>query len=106
MAEQGTDAIGPIEVVDNVAAERYEAHVAGEMGIATYRRQGDSIVFTHTEVPPAIAGHGVADALVHTALDAARAQGLRVVPACHFVDAFMQRHPEYDDLRKGSPAGR
>ena len=48
--------------------------------------------------PPAIEGHGVGSKLVRGALDAARDQGLRVVPQCPFVAAYIKRHPEYEDL--------
>jgi hypothetical protein len=36
---------------------------------------------------------------VRAALAFARAQGLRVRPACAYADAWMRRHPDYDDLR-------
>ena len=32
-------------------------------------------------------------------LEAARADGLKVVPLCPFIAAWMKKHPEYDDLR-------
>jgi predicted GNAT family acetyltransferase len=32
-------------------------------------------------------------------LEAARADGLHVVPICPFIAAWMKKHPEYDDLR-------
>ena len=45
-----------------------------------------------------VGGRGVAGDLVKAALDYARAQGLRVVPACSYSAAYVQRHPEYADL--------
>jgi predicted GNAT family acetyltransferase len=88
-----------IVVTDNPAADRYEATVDGEFAVAVYRRHAGTITFTHTGVPPAIEGRGVANALARTALDAARRDGLRVVPLCPFFAAYVRRHPEYDDLR-------
>jgi predicted GNAT family acetyltransferase len=96
-------AAAPITVTDDVAAGRYEANVDGGLAYAQYRRRGGVIVFIHTLVPHEIAGRGVADALARRALDAARAAGLHVVPRCPFFEAFMRRHPEYDDLRVPSP---
>ena len=52
----------------------------------------------HTEVPEALAGRGVASKLIRGALEMVRAQGLKVVPQCPFVAAYMGKHPEYDDL--------
>ena len=94
-------------VVDAPDAQRYEAHVADVDAIGTlhYLLHDGAIVFTHTEVPPALEGHGVASALARFALDDARRRGLRVRPFCPFVAAFIRRHHEYADLVDGA-AGR
>jgi predicted GNAT family acetyltransferase len=89
------------KVINNAAASRYELSVDGGTAIAVYQRQGDVVAFTHTEVPPALGGHGVASTLVKSALDDVRAHGLRVIPACEFVAAYMERHPEEQDLLAG-----
>ena len=85
-------------VRDNRAEHEFEMAVDGERAIAAYQREGDTIVFTHTVVPPAIEGRGVGSKLVRAALDAARDQHLTVVPQCPFVAAYIERHPEYRDL--------
>ena len=36
--------------------------------------------------------------LVRGALEAVRARGLKVVPRCDFVRAYMAKHPEFGDL--------
>ena len=86
------------EVVDNPDAGRFELTEDGETAVADYMRDGDTITFTHTIVPPALEGQGVGSRLVKAALDDARAKGLRVVPQCSFVAAYIDRHPEYRDL--------
>ncbi|WNV74679.1 GNAT family N-acetyltransferase [Geodermatophilus sp. DSM 44513] len=68
------------------------------LGLAAYRRQGDRVVFTHTEVDPAAGGRGVGSSLVRGALDDVRTRGLRAVPLCPFVRAWLDRHPDYADL--------
>jgi predicted GNAT family acetyltransferase len=65
--------------------------------MAVYHREGNSLVFTHTEVPPADEGKGVGSRLVRAALDDARRRGLKIVPACSFVFDFVRRHPEYGE---------
>ena len=60
---------------------------------------GGAMRITHTIVPPAIGGRGVAGLLVRAALDHARNAGLKVVPRCSYADAWMRRHPAYGDLR-------
>lgn len=84
-----------MNVRHNEAAGRYELDTEHGLAIAVYRQQGDSRVFTHTEVPPADEGKGVGAALVRAALDDTKAQGFKIVPACSFVVAFVRRHPEY-----------
>ena len=53
----------------------------------------------HTEVPREFEGRGIGSALVKAMLELARAEGLKVKPLCSFVSAYMQRHPEFADLR-------
>jgi predicted GNAT family acetyltransferase len=56
------------------------------------------MIFTHTFVPDALRGRGIAAVLVRTALEEARRTGRRVVPRCSYVAEFIQRHPEFRDL--------
>lgn len=90
-----------VEVVHNEEDHRFEATVDGYLAVAEYRRQGSTIVFIHTEVPPAIEGTGIGQRLVRAGLDFAREHELRVVPRCPFVAAFIRRHPEYSSLVDG-----
>ena len=86
-------------VTDNAERERYEIHVDGSLaGFAEYRGHTDTRTFTHTEVDERFEGQGVGSRLVHDALEDARRQGLKVIPMCPFVKAYMGRHPEYLDL--------
>ncbi len=86
------------QVVDNTAAHRYELIVDSMTAFVTYERVPGRITFTHTEVPPAISGRGVASTLTRAVLDVARANGDKVVSKCSFISAFVRRHPEFQDL--------
>lgn len=55
-------------------------------------------VLFHTKVDEAYGGRGLAGKLVGEALDATRAEGLHVVAVCPYVEKFVSKHPEYDDL--------
>ena len=57
-----------------------------------YVREGDVLVITHTGVPAAIGGRGIAGVLMQAAADFARANGLRVRPACSYAASWMDRH--------------
>ena len=56
------------------------------------------MIITHTEVPSVLAGQGIAAALTQAALDTARARHWRVSPECSYAAAYIQRHPQYQDL--------
>lgn len=86
------------EVVDRPDHHRFELNVDGETAIAAYNREGNIVVFTHTEVPEALEGRGVGSALIKGALAHVRATGDRFVPQCSFVRAYAERHPEVQDL--------
>jgi uncharacterized protein len=83
---------------NNAEAQRFEAHVGNDTAVAEYRLKNNIIIFTHTEVPRAMEGQGVAGQLIKAALDESRAQQYRVVPLCPFVAAYIRRHPNYRDL--------
>jgi predicted GNAT family acetyltransferase len=88
----------PAEVRDNTHLRRYETVLDGATAFVAYERDGGRIVFTHTEVPPHLAGRGVGSALVRAALDAARRERLEVVARCEFVASFVRHHAAYQDL--------
>jgi len=88
----------PNTVRDNPARHRFELDLDGGTASAYYQLSPGVITFTHTEVPAEMSGHGVGSQLVRGALEAARAQGLKVVPKCPFVAAYMAKHAEFNDL--------
>jgi len=83
---------------DNEAEHRFEMDADGGLAVAYYRRRPGVITLTHTEVPPALQGRGIASRLVRGVLETARNEGLKVEPRCSFVGAYIARHPEFADL--------
>ncbi len=90
-----------LTVDDNTAEHRYEVHAKGQVAVLEYRRKDGRILLIHTEVPPALEGRGIAGMLARTALEAARADGVEVVPLCTYVAAYIRRHREYLPLVAG-----
>jgi uncharacterized protein len=88
------------DVVNNKADHRYELTVEGHLAATYYTIADGVITFIHTEVPSELGGKGVGSALVKGALDQVRADGLKVIPQCPFVKAYIDKHPEYADLLK------
>jgi uncharacterized protein len=58
--------------------------------VVEYRLEGDSIDFTHTYVPPAARGRGVAEALVRHALDWAEQRQLKTEASCWYVARWLE----------------
>ncbi|MDR1293761.1 MAG: N-acetyltransferase [Bifidobacteriaceae bacterium] len=93
-----------ITVQDNPALSEYELFDGRSLiGVAKYKRTGNQIAFTHTEVSPEAAGRGLGHRLVGAALDDARDHGWQVLPYCPFVAAFITENPAYVAT---VPAGR
>ncbi|MFG2191923.1 GNAT family N-acetyltransferase [Streptomyces sp. NPDC048639] len=88
-------------VVDNPERSRFEIHEGdgGDVaGFVAYELQGDEIIFLHTEIDARHEGRGLGGRLVRAALDAARDDGLSVLPYCPFVRGWIERHPAYMSL--------
>ncbi|TFV92482.1 N-acetyltransferase [Blastococcus sp. CT_GayMR20] len=86
-------------VRDVPEADRYEIRDGEQLlGHADYQRNGDTTVFTHTEVDQDSGRSGLGSTLVQGALDDVRAKGGSVVPKCSFVRGWIEKHPEYADL--------
>jgi predicted GNAT family acetyltransferase len=88
------------DIIHNRDQHRYELEVEGHLAATYYELEGDVITFVHTEVPPELGGKGVGSKLIKGALDQVRAARLTVVAQCPFVKAYIEKHPEYQDLLK------
>jgi predicted GNAT family acetyltransferase len=94
----------PAEPIITDAPERgrYEAHLDGELaGVLEYVIKYGRLALVHTEVLPAYEGKGIGSALVRFGLDDARRRALRVIASCPYVQDYLARHPEDDDIVVG-----
>ncbi|AKU14652.1 GNAT family N-acetyltransferase [Luteipulveratus mongoliensis] len=88
-----------VAVAKGSAGDRYEISVGDSVaGFAQYVDHSGQRIFFHTVVDDAYAGQGLASKLVTFALDDTRTEGLRVVPVCPYVAAFVKKHQEYGDI--------
>jgi uncharacterized protein len=83
---------------DNTALSRFELDGAGVTAFMQYSLGDGVITLEHTETPPQARGHGLGSALIEGVLETVRARGLKIVPRCPFVGAFLEKHPQYSDL--------
>ncbi len=89
----------PVHVQHNLDQHRFECRVDGLLCVADYHLTGGVMHMTHTDVPAALGGRGIAAKLVAAALEHARSAKLKVDPACSYVRLYMQRHPETQSLQ-------
>ena len=87
-----------MSIIDNTARNRFEYEVEGRTAFIDYRRAGNVLSLTHATVPRELEGRGIGSAMVRDTLDLIRGRGEKVVPVCSFVDVFIRRHPDYQDL--------
>jgi predicted GNAT family acetyltransferase len=78
----------------DTAAQRFTTEVEGHRAVLDYRLSDHVMTITHTGVPPAIDGRGIAAELMRAALVAARAAVWTVNPACSYAAAYLRRHAD------------
>lgn len=83
------------------ASQKFVAVIDGHESVVDYRLSGDTMTITHTGVPSELRGRGIAGKLTAFALDSAREEGWKVIPACSYAENFFSKHPEYADLLAG-----
>lgn len=80
------------------SAHRFSSTVEGRVAALDYELQDGWMVINHTNVPDEIGGRGIAGELVRAAFEHAREQGWNVRPVCSYAAAWVERHPEYNQL--------
>ena len=83
---------------DNLERKRFEYQLEHGFAIVEYIKTQNKIYLTHTEVPTQYAGQGIASSLVADALAEVERSGLKLVPLCPYVAAYIKRHPEWKRL--------
>jgi uncharacterized protein len=74
-----------------------------EIGITGYVLRGNAIHLTHTEIDPERRDQGLADTMVRAVMDDIRSTTEhRVVAACPYVEEWLDRNPDYQDLEERS----
>ncbi|HEY0020155.1 MAG TPA: GNAT family N-acetyltransferase [Longimicrobium sp.] len=85
-------------VTDNTQQSRFEMTVEGQTALLQYMERDGALYLTHTEVPTELEGRGIGSRIVKHALEQAKSRGMKVAPWCAFVRAYIDRHPEYEEL--------
>ena len=87
---------------ENASGGRYVASPddSEKTGHLDWEPRGKNVrIATHTIVPPAIGGRGIAGELVEALVGDAREQGFKIVPQCSYVAKKFDENPDWSDLR-------
>ena len=81
-------------------SHRFVADTRDGQAVLEYAHAGPDVLdLRHTYVPAGARGDGVGEALVRAAFAHARHEGQHVIPSCPFVHAWLEDHPEEQDVR-------
>jgi len=87
------------QVTKQANPDRFEISVSGEVaGFAQFVDSDGQRIFFHTEIGEEFGGQGLAGKVVQEALEATRAEGLRIVPVCPYVTKFVSKTDEFSDI--------
>ncbi len=87
------------EILHEPQARRFVTRCDGHEAWVDYVEAGGVLTITHTRVPEAIGGRGIAGALMQAVFDHARVEGLKVRPECSYALAWLRRHPAYAGMQ-------
>lgn len=58
----------------------------------------DKMIIEHTEVSDALKGRNIGYQLVHSAVEYARKNQLKIIPLCTFTASVFKKKPEFSDV--------
>jgi predicted GNAT family acetyltransferase len=82
----------------NAESHRLKLEIEGSIAFIEYKLSRDTLFLIHTEVPAALKGKGAASAIVQKGLQYARDNNFRIVPICPFVQGYLKKHKEWNDI--------
>src|SRR4051794_37128080 len=82
----------------NSTSNRLELEVEGSTAFIEYKLSDQTLFLIHTEVPPALEGKGVGSAIVEKSLQYAKDNDYKIVPLCPFLQSYLKRHKEWNDI--------
>lgn len=81
------------KITHRLEKKRFETEQEGLTAFVQYRLLDDGLDIIHTIVPSPLEGRGIAAALVHTAYQYAKGNGLKPLATCSYAATWLQRHP-------------
>ena len=90
-----------LDVRLNLEKSRFEVEFDGQLAMVEFMLAGNNMIFTHTEVPEALEGQGIATQMADVALKYAKDEGHKVQALCPFIASYVREHPEYHSITWG-----
>lgn len=87
-----------IEVKHDEINKRFVAEIEGYEAYLSYNLINDIIELSYAYTPPEIRGKGIAKIVVEYAFNYAKANNLKVIPTCSYVQAFVEKNDNYKIL--------
>jgi predicted GNAT family acetyltransferase len=87
-------------IVHNPTLSRFEITIDTQTAVIEYQPVSPLLwIITHTKVPTILEGQGIASQLAKTLLTYCRQKKIKVIPQCSFVVSYLQRYPEWNDVK-------
>lgn len=87
------------EVQLNSQKNRFELEVDHIIAVIEFEKIEPNILdLIHTVVPKELGGQGIGSKLVKGTLQYIRDNNLKLIPTCSFVENYISKHPEWNDL--------
>ncbi len=83
-------------LIHNEPECKYEYHIDGHVAYITYDDQDGKMHLTHTIVPDALAGKGLAKQLLEDVLEQIKKDGKKAVAMCSYIVKYQEKNPEND----------
>lgn len=86
-------------LIVNEEKKRFEIQTEGHTAFIDYILTKDNVMFlTHTEVPKALGGKGIASLMVEKTLRYIEEHNYKLAPLCPFVAKYLVKNPDWQKL--------
>lgn len=86
------------ELIHNTNECKYEYHIDGHTAYITYDDQDGMMHLTHTIVPDALAGKGLAKLLLEDVLQEIKKANKKAVAQCSYIVKYQEKNPQTSDI--------
>jgi len=86
------------KLIHNLDECKYEYHIDEHIAYITYDDQNGNMHLTHTIVPEALAGQGLARTLLEDVLQEIKKDNKKAVAKCSYVVKYQEKNPDASDF--------